>query len=168
MVQHSSHCAVLGPVLYLLPCPCTNALSPEPRYSLSGFALSSQVQLGLRAGVLGTSSSPDYPSLPPSARESRAGCLHSPAPAVTAQPRRAEQSPPWGRDFVPSQLLTWVGLHEEGTGSSPGDPSVPVAPKQQLLHFPKAGLDPPEPQHQGKAPSSHPTLEQSLGRIFQS
>lgn len=124
-------CAVLGPVLYLLslsllwPHPghaLAQMLSAPSLVTLSGFTLSSQVQLEPRAGVLGTSSSSDYPSLPPSARESRAGCFHPPAPAVPAQPRAAEESPPRGRDFVPSQLLTRVGLHKEGTGSSPGVP----------------------------------------------
>lgn len=96
-------CAVLGPVLYLLslsllwPHPghaLAQMLSALSLVTLSGFTLSSQVQLELRAGVLGTSSSSDYPSLPPSAGESRAGCFHPPAPAVPAQPRAAEESPP--------------------------------------------------------------------------
>lgn len=99
--------------------------------TLSGFTLSSQVQLGLRAGVLGTSSSSDYPSLPPSARESRAGCFHSPAPAV--------REVPLGKGFCP------LPAPDPGGAAQGGDrdqPSRPVAPKQLLLHFPKAGLDP--------------------------
>lgn len=155
VVQPSS--AVLGPVLYLLslsllwPHPghaLAQMLSALSLVTLNGFTLSPQVQLGLRAGVLGTSSSSDYPSLPPSARESRAGCFHPPAPALPAQPRAAEQSPPGDRD------QPWC----------PFPTSLPVAAAPAL---PQGRFGSPG-QHLGKAPSSHPTLEQSIGRTCQS
>lgn len=121
-----------APVLALgtpCSCPCTNALSAEPPYSkwfcseLSG-AAGAQGKVSWAQAALQI-----ILPLPPSARESRAGCFHSPAPAVTAQPRGAEESPP-GKGFCPAQLLPRVGLHEEGTGTSPGVPFPPLS----LLH----------------------------------
>lgn len=144
-------------------------LSALSLVTLSGFTLSSQVQLGLRAGVLGTSSSSDYPSLPPSARESRAGCFHPPAPAVTAQPRGAEESP-LGKGFRPLPAPDMGGAARGGDRDQPWCPlptSLPCSTKAAAPALPQGTLGSPE-QHLGKAPSSHPTLEQSIGRTFQS
>lgn len=135
--------------------------------TLSGFTLSSQVQLGLRAGVLGTSSSSDYPSLPPSARESRAGCFPSPAPAVPAQPRAAEESP-LGEGILspPSSWPGW-GCMRRGQGPAlvPLSHLSPCSTKAAAPALPQGRFGSPE--HLGKAPSSPPTLEQNLSVLME-
>lgn len=147
-----------APVLALgtpCSCPCTNALSAEPPYSkwfcseLSG-AAGAQGKVSWAQAALQI-----ILPLPPSARESRAGCFHSPAPAVTAQPRGAEESPPReGILSIPAPAMG--GAARGGDRDQPWCPlptSLPVAPEQLLLHFPKADLAPLSPSPWARLPS---------------
>lgn len=122
------HCPLpAAPVLALgtaWSCPCTNALSPEPCYSkwfcseLSGAARAQGRCPGHKQLF--------RLSLPASQCQGEQSWLlpfSSTSSDSTAQESWAKS--PSGRGFVPSQLLTQ--LHEEGTGTSPGDLCPPVS-----------------------------------------